>query len=89
MSVLLDEETVVLDALDFDVPCSYPVGEAHAAEVVARCRTCANGGFACTGHVQRDRERWDVSVALGAKPRCKQCKTTGTTFDDVFEAVPL
>lgn len=89
MSVLLDEETVVLDSLDFDVPCSYPVQEAHAAEVVATCRTCSNGGFACTGHVQRDRERWSVAVALGASPRCNQCKTTGATLDDVFVVVAL
>lgn len=89
MSVLLDEENVVLDALDFDVPCSYPVAEMHAAEVVVMCRCCRNSAFCCSGHLQRDREKWSVSVALGGSPRCKQCKTTAETFDEVFEAVPL
>lgn len=91
MSTLLDGETttVVLDALDFEVPCSYRDESTHVAEAAATCRTCGNGVFACSGHLQRDREKWLVSVALGGNPRCKQCKTTDATFDAVFDVVPL
>ena len=38
MSVLLDEDTLVIEGLEFEIPCEK-VGD-HAAELAVSCRGC-------------------------------------------------
>ncbi len=86
MSVLLDEETVVLDALDFTVECWH---EGHGAEWSVACRFCAQCVFLCDSHLSAVRLRFLDSLASGRNPRCVKCQTRGESFDALFEAVPL
>lgn len=87
MSTLLDEETVVLDALDFEVPCE--AGE-HAAEVWVQCRSCReNAGALCRPHLQVKRAEAAIKLFYSARIGCAMCNTTATDFDELFEAVPL
>ena len=87
MSTLLDEETVVLDALDFEVPCE--AGE-HAAEVWVQCRFCReNAGALCRVHLQMKRGEAAWKLIFVARIACASCNTTATDFDELFEAVPL
>ena len=86
--MLLDEETVVLEGLDFEVPCNR--GE-HPAEVSIRCRTCGSGSMLCRPHLARCREA--VEEFLAVRPfaicRCADCGAFGFTFDELVEVVPL
>ncbi|MEU4016211.1 hypothetical protein AB0E56_13210 [Microbacterium sp. NPDC028030] len=88
MSVLLDEETVVLDSLDFEVPCNR--GE-HAAEVMVRCRSCGSGSMLCRDHLAKVRQRVEEFLAARAFALCKcaDCGDFGFTFDELVEVVPL
>lgn len=86
MSVLLDEETVVLDALDFDVECWHA---GHGAAWSVGCRFCDQCVFLCDSHLDEVRHRFLESLAVGRRPRCVKCQTRSESFDELFEAVPL
>lgn len=87
MSVLLDEETVILEGLDFAVPCE---AGGHAAEVWVQCRSCRkNAGALCVTHLQVKREEVARKLMTSPAVACARCEATGTSFDQLFEAVPL
>ena len=87
MSTLLDEERVVLEGLDFAVPCE---AGGHAAEVWVQCRFCRkNAGALCHPHLIVKRTEAALKLAGSALIACAACKTPGRAFDDLFEAVPL
>ena len=88
MSVLLDEETVVLEGLDFDVPCEV---RGHAkASVIVTCRTCKTHSLLCQRHYDRMRARVTM---LESNPsffiKCGFCQTWARRFDDLVEVTPL
>ena len=88
MSTLLDDETVVLDALDHQVPCER--GSDHAAALFLACRTCHEGTFLCREHYERARKYLEEMVAsnrlvLG----CAACNTRADSFDELVKVVPM
>lgn len=77
MSTLLDEETVVLDALDFTPTCEAKILDGRCGEEVTHrlvCVECAHDvGLTCIEHaVYARRQRREVThTACGAKaPMC-------------------
>lgn len=48
MSTLVDEDAIVLEALDFPVPCS--VSDDHEAHLTVTCRNCGRSWFICNPH---------------------------------------
>lgn len=88
MSVLLDEETVVLDGLDFDVPC---VHEDEPAEFFVKCRGCDdNAGHLCGRHLAAARRRvTELGLNPFVQPRCAVCLRETASFDDAYVVVPL
>lgn len=82
MSVLLDEEAVVLEGLDFEVPCA--AGE-HKAEFVITCRHCHKVTFICARHLAKLRSSFRDVVTV----TCLGCGFTGPTMDDVAEVRDL
>jgi hypothetical protein len=89
VSVLLDEETVVLEGLDFEVPCEAKQGSEHAAHVMTRFRCCGATGMLCTPHMKNQREGVNGRLALGLRIICGYCETDVTSWDDLVEVVPL
>lgn len=83
MSVLLDEETVVLDALDFDITCQV-TGD-HPAEFAIGCRHCDHVILMCVTHLAAARDR---AVKIVASPkhiiRCVRCLAEARSFDELF-----
>ncbi|WP_067198868.1 hypothetical protein [Microbacterium sp. XT11] len=88
MSVLLDEETVVLEGLDFEVPC---LTGGHAAQLSIACRTCQDQAFYCTDHWARKRREIEefLSTSILSMVACASCKTVAYTVDDLVTVVPL
>lgn len=86
MSVLLDEETVVLEALDFDLECWH---QGHTAEWSVACRFCGQHVNLCDEHLEDVRLKYLISISAGRRPNCVTCKAHRPTFDELFEAVPL
>jgi len=88
MSTLLDEETVVLDGLDFEPPCNYG---GHSAVVSVQCRGCGHGALFCQEHADEVRasvERLIESSASSAV-MCGKCMRIAFTFDELVKVVPL
>lgn len=88
MSVVLDQDTVVLDKLDFETPCEFPRAETHAAEVIMQCRHCGAHAIICRAHLDRLRRR----VEQARPPRvvtCITCHAEENDLDDLIEVVPL
>lgn len=92
MSALLDEETttVVLDELDFEVTCPFP-GCGKAATHMVTCRACGHGGGICAEHLAFERRAFLIASIVNPHDgrKCAGCRMSGSTFDDVFEVVPL
>lgn len=90
MSVVLDEQTdlLVLEGLDFEVPCAR--GE-HPAEVMVRCRSCGTGSMLCRDHLAKTRKHVEDFIAshLLAVCVCAECKAIGASFDDLVEVISL
>lgn len=87
MSTLLDEETVVLDALDFEPGCQ--VGE-EAAEFVVTCRSCDLTVLLCETHVATARKT--ASDFLNKASRfiyCRRCAAKARSFDELLDVRPL
>lgn len=88
MTTLLDEETtVILDALDFEIPCGMA---AHAeADVSVTCRACGNGAYLCSEHLEWSRGKFVLLLTLGGQPWCIKCHAQADTYDELFEVIPL
>lgn len=90
MSVLLDEDTttVVLEGLDFEIPC---VEGEHAAELSVSCRFCEDQAFSCRAHWDRKRAVVDafLSTSVFAVVVCIRCRTQAYSIDDLVLVVPL
>lgn len=90
MSVVLDEETttVVLGALDFEVPCAR--GE-HAAELFVQCRTCGTGSAICRKHWREAVHRIEAFIALQRDPQlvCTGCGSRAETVEELVEVITL
>ncbi|MGX1932070.1 hypothetical protein [Microbacterium resistens] len=87
MSLLLDEETVVLEGLDFEVACAH-AGHAEA-DVLVSCRFCGNYAYLCAAHYETSRIQFDCLFLLGGVPNCVKCKAAGATYEELFEVTPL
>lgn len=88
MSVLLDEETVVLEQLDFRERCDAK-GE-HPADVATRFRCCDAGALLCNAHVRNQRDGVDALIARGRQVQCGYCGAEFTiSYDANVEVVPL
>src|SRR5690606_24117882 len=87
MSVLLDEETVVLEGLDFEVRCIK--GE-HSADVYVECRGCTvNAGYMCAGHLAQVRMYIEEIMSDPIlTPLCFYCRRSATSFDTAYRVVP-
>ncbi|WP_295035090.1 hypothetical protein [uncultured Microbacterium sp.] len=87
MSVLLDEDTIVLEGLEFEIPCVKVGPEEHAAENSLTCRSCGAVIFACDHHIALTR------VILATNPWaaivCLSCDTEEDTVDGLYMVVPL
>lgn len=83
MSTLLDQESVVLEALDFEPPCADEVEPPHAAEVAITCQACGGVLLLCESHFAY--ARW--KFARGVKHTT--CGATRRTFDALFTWRPL
>lgn len=88
MNTLMDEETVVLEALDFDVPCRYG---SHAAVVSITCRGCGRGALFCGGHAEYVRAEVERMIAASAAlaVTCGHCRRVAYTFDELVVVIPL
>lgn len=87
MSVLLDEDTVVLEALDFEIPCAKC--EQKAAFFV-KCVGCnLNAGHLCAGHLTLVRLRLEGIVSMGITPVCAYCGRESKSFDTAYQVVKL
>lgn len=89
MSVLLDEETVILDGLDFEERCDVKKAGEHAADVMTRFRCCGATALLCTPHMKNQREGVNGRLALGFRIICGYCEVDVTSWDDLVEVVPL
>lgn len=86
MSVLLDEETVILGTLDFDVPCA-----------TRRCDDAASWALStvCCGlsttKCDRCQEIWKTRVEskVGTPVRCGSCGHEAVLSWDFYRVVPL
>lgn len=83
MSVILDEEAVILEGLDFEAPCAAPTE--HAANVLLRTRCCRTEVLLCGAHLSVIREAFETRVVS----KCKSCGHRTFSFDDAAEVVPL
>lgn len=90
MSVVLDEQTdtVVLEALDFEVPCVEP---GPAAELSISCRFCPDQAFWCRAHWAMKVRRIEEFLARDvlATVVCSSCRAKGHAVGDLVEVVPL
>lgn len=84
MSVVLDEDTVVLDALDFDVPCKT-CAEPAVSGISAVC--CGVSTLKCAD-CYADWEQ-EVIAKLGRAVRCWVCSERGPLSFDWYRVVPL
>ncbi|WP_295104418.1 hypothetical protein [uncultured Microbacterium sp.] len=89
MSVLLDEETVILEGLDFEERCDAKQGDEHAAHVMTRFRCCGSTGLLCTPHMENQRVGVNGRLALGFRIICGYCETDVTSWEELVEVVPL
>lgn len=88
MSILLDDQPVVLDDLEFEVPCAMKCG--NPADVYVTCRFCdTNAGALCHRHLLAKRAEAEQMLHAKKAIACGQCSRVALTFDDLFEVVDL
>jgi len=83
VSTLLDQETVVLEGLDFEPPCEDRNTPAHAATHTAQCRACGKVLLVCEAHLAY--LRWRYARRCVHVP----CETEAPGFDLLFDWRPL
>lgn len=91
MSVLLDEETITIDHLDFTERCDtarhgFPE---HPAEVMTRFRCCGATALLCLKHVKNQREGVNARLAAGYRIICGYCREDVSSWDALVEVIPL
>lgn len=80
------KETVVIEHLDFEVPCAQPDPETHAATHSATCRSCSVVEFVCEEHLSRI----DTLILQGWALRCRACGvSTAIGITALYTVVPL
>lgn len=86
MSTLIDEETIVLEALDFEVPCSTKQCD-HAAAWALSAVCCGISTTKCE-HCQ---EVWKAHVEskLGTPVQCGECGHRDLLSWAWYRVVPL
>lgn len=89
MSVLLDEETVVLEALDFEERCMSKTAPEHSADFVTRFRCCGAGALLCERHLANQRKSVDALLARGERIICGYCAAEFVSYEDSIEVIPL
>lgn len=93
MSVLLDEETdtVILEGLDFEIPCIVIRPAEHAAEVSIECRFCPYQSYRCRDHWERQRAKLQAFLehVPGAVVYCATCQTAAKAIEDLVTVVTL
>jgi ribosomal protein L37E len=88
MSVLLDEETIVLEDLDFEIPCEK-IGD-HAAELSVSCRGCGHTQFICRPHFEAGRKRIEeIAATTGRRIVHRRCGNASMTVHGLAKVVPL
>lgn len=86
--IVLDDQPVVLDDLEFEVPCAL-TGD-HAADVYVSCRFCDdNAGALCTRHLLAKRAEAEQMFHARRYISCSKCARVAQEFDDLFTVVPL
>lgn len=92
MDALLDNETVVLESLEFNLDCTVHGCDRHA-DVLAEMRCCASGGTMCTECLNRARSRVADEVAQRGliHAKCVSCGATSVliSYDDLVRLFPL
>lgn len=86
MSVLTDEDTIVLESLDFEVPCSWRHAVAHPAEKSLSCRNCGDVRFSCATHIA------EADMVLATRPvmlTCTTCRAQARSVSGLYLVVPL
>ena len=88
MSVLLDEDTIVLEGLEFDIECMR--GQ-HSAALSVECRFCPRQMFVCRKHWTEACSIVDDFLAshLNSAVSCSECGTDAWCLDDLVRVVPL
>ena len=84
MSVLLDEDTIVLEGLDFAPSC---VACEHTADHIIKCRSCQHTTLLCTRHLIRLTVRCEAEMVVTVTYQA--CGFTGATLDDVAVVIDL
>lgn len=87
MSTLLDEETVILDGLDFQPPCEQEDGK--TAKFLMLCRGCRKGPMLCAECVTAWKQMVDRWQNVGATVNCKHCLRSSRSFHEAVEVVAL
>lgn len=85
MSVLLDADSVVLEQLEFQLPCCYPTRDEHAAQLSIRCRVCNRSALICEPHLAAERARAEAASLV----MCLSCHTRAASLDGLVEVLPL
>lgn len=87
MSVLLDEDTVTLTGLEYEIPCVKVGADEHAADKSLTCRACGDTLFACDHHIAVT--RMILATNVWAAIVCPSCDTEEDTVDGLYMVVPL
>lgn len=88
MSALTEDDTLIIEFLEFGVPCMFGVG--HDAVVMMSCLFCPNNaGALCSAHADAERAEVERLISRQGFVRCAFCFAKGATFDDVFGVVKL
>lgn len=85
MSVLLDSETIVLEALDFEVSCAKKSAGEHPATALIRCVSCGSTAPICDPHLLALR----TTLSSARIVECVKCGLQGRDLDSISEVVPL
>jgi hypothetical protein len=83
MDTLLDQETVVIESLDFEPPCIDESEPEHGADTVLTCKACGKVLLVCEKHLAVT--RWKYRDAIRHVP----CGTWARGFDLLFTWRPL
>lgn len=89
MTARVDEDRVVLEALDFEVPCEVDGGCSCAATVSLSCRHCGMTVLLCEGHVAAYRRWFEKVRGRGMVVVCKSCHVHMPSFDVGFVVVNI
>lgn len=83
----VDNDRVILEAHEFDVPCESNQG--CDAEDAISCRACGWMVLVCAAHTDALRGKHAAVVERGRKPECTGCGAPSGSFDDAFKVVAL